>query len=74
VGGIDILDWTGVGAAVDSVTDDSLVVVVEVDSPVAQDDSAMAQAGITGIRRIRFFIISLNLTNWIRRKWHRRMD
>jgi len=73
VGGIDVLDWTGVGAAV---TDDSLVVVVvvEADSPVAQDDSAMAQAGITGIKRISFFIISLILTNWIRRKWHRRMD
>jgi hypothetical protein len=63
-----------VGAAVDSVTDDSLVVVVEVDSPVAQDDRTMAQAGITGINRISFFIIGLMLTNQIRRKWHRRMD
>jgi hypothetical protein len=46
-----------VGAAVDSVTDDSLVVVVEVDSPVAQDDSAMAQAGMRGVNRLSFFII-----------------
>jgi hypothetical protein len=73
VGGIDVLDWTGVGAAV---TDDSLVVVVvvEADSPVAQDDSAMAHAGITGIKRISFFIVGLMLTNQIRRKWRPRMD
>lgn len=54
--GTDVLDWIGgVGAAV---TDDSLVVVVVVEpvSSVAQDDSAMAQAEITGITRIIFFI------------------
>jgi hypothetical protein len=49
-----------VGAAV---TDVSLVVVVVVVAgSVAQDDKAMAQAGITGIRRISFFIVDLMLT------------
>jgi hypothetical protein len=45
-----------VGAAV---TDVSLVVVVVVVAGVSQDDRTMAQAGITGIRRISFFIVSL---------------
>jgi hypothetical protein len=49
-----------VGAAV---TDVSLVVVVVVVAgSVVQDDKAMAQAGITGIRRISFFIVDLMLT------------
>jgi hypothetical protein len=48
-----------VGAAV---TDVSLVVVVVVVAGVSQDDRTMAQAGITGIRRISFFIVSLMLT------------
>ena len=51
---------TGVGAAV---TDVSLVVVVVVVAgSVVQDDRTMAQAGITGIRRISFFIVDLMLT------------
>ena len=45
-----------------AVTDVSLVVVVVVVVGVSQDDRAMAQAGITGIRRISFFIVSLKLT------------
>ena len=43
-----------------AVTDVCLVVVVVVVAgSVVQDDKAMAQAGITGIRRISFFIVSL---------------
>jgi hypothetical protein len=59
VGGSDVLGETGVGAGVDCVTADSvLVVVVVVDSPVdVQDERAMAQAAITGINKINFFII-----------------
>ena len=45
-----------------AVTDVSLVVVVVVVAGVSQDDRTMAQAGITGIRRISFFIVSLILT------------
>jgi hypothetical protein len=48
-----------VGAAV---TDVSLVVVVVVVDGVSQDDRTMAQAGMTGSRRISFFIVSLMLT------------
>lgn len=47
------------GAVVTAV---SLVVVVVVVVGVSQDDRAMAQAGITGIRRKSFFIVSLMLT------------
>jgi hypothetical protein len=59
VGGNEVLGETGVGAGVDCVTVDSLlVVVVVVDSPVdVQDERTMAQAAITGINRINFFII-----------------
>ena len=44
------------------VTADSVCVVVVVVAGVSQDDRTMAQAGITGIRRISFFIVSLMLT------------
>jgi len=46
------------------VTADSVVVVVVVAgsfTTVVQDESAMTQAGITGIERISFFIVSLML-------------
>jgi hypothetical protein len=38
------------------VTADSVCVVVVVVAGVSQDDSTMAHTGITGIRRISFFI------------------
>ena len=41
--------------------DSVCVVVVVVAGSVAQDDRTMAQAGITGIKRISFFIVSLML-------------
>ena len=45
-----------------AVTDVSLVVVVVVVDGVSQDDRTMAHAGITVIRRICLFIVSLMLT------------
>ena len=57
-----------------AVTDVCLVVVVVVVAgSVVQDDKAMAQAGITGIKRRSFFIVGLLLTR-IRRKLCPRMD
>ena len=44
------------------VTADSVCVVVVVVAGVSQDDRTMAQTGITGIKRISFFIVSLMLT------------
>ena len=41
--------------------DSVCVVVVVVAGSVAQDDRTIAQAGITGIKRISFFIVSLML-------------
>jgi hypothetical protein len=49
-----------VGAAVTAVS--RVVVVVVVAGSVVQDDKAMAQTAITGIKRISFFIVSLMLT------------
>ncbi len=65
-----------VGARCTAVSLWVVVVVVGAGSltTVVQDDRARAQAGITGINRISFFIIGLMLTNWIRRKWRPRMD
>ena len=39
-----------------------VVVVAGSFTTVVQDESAMTQAGITGIKRISFFIVSLMLT------------
>ena len=47
------------------VTADSVVVVVVADgsfTTVVQDDKAMTQVEITGIKRVSFFIVSLLLT------------
>ena len=52
-----VLVLVGVCVTADSVC----VVVVVVAGSVAQDDRTMAQAGITGIKRISFFIVSLML-------------
>ena len=48
------------GAAITAVS--RVVVVVVVAGSVAQDDKAMVKTGITGIKRISFFIVSLLLT------------
>ena len=53
-----VLVLVGVCVTADSVC----VVVVVVAGSVVQDDRTMAQAGITGIKRISFFIVSLMLT------------
>jgi len=52
-----VLVLVGVCVTADSVC----VVVVVVGGSVAQDDRTIAQAGITGIKRISFFIVSLML-------------
>jgi hypothetical protein len=44
-----------VGAAVTAVS--LVVVVVVVDDGVSHDDRTMTQAGITGIKRMSFFIV-----------------
>lgn len=53
-----VLVLVGVCVTADSVC----VVVVVVAGSVEQDDRTMAQAGITGIKRMSFFIVSLMLT------------
>ena len=54
-----VLVLVGVFVTADSVC---VVVVVVAAGSVVQDDRTMAQAGITGIKRISFFIVSLMLT------------
>jgi hypothetical protein len=54
-----VLVWVGVFVTADSVC---VVVVVVAAGSVVQDDRTTAQAGITGIKRISFFIVSLMLT------------
>ncbi len=55
-----VLVLVGVRVTADSVC--VVVVVVAGSFTVVQDDRTMAQAGITGIKRISFFIVSLMLT------------
>ena len=50
----------GAGVAADIVC--AVVVVVAGSFVVVQDDKAMAHTGITGIKRISFFIVGLMLT------------
>ena len=54
-----VLVLVGVCVTADSVC---VVVVVVAAGSVVQDDRTTAQAGITGIKRISFFIVSLMLT------------
>jgi len=55
-----VLVWVGVFVTADSVC--VVVVVVVAAGSVVQDDRTTAQAGITGIKRISFFIVGLMLT------------